>query len=411
MPEKKILMIAFHFPPIAGSSGYLRTLKFASYLPQYGYLPYIVTAHPFMYADKNSKTLTQIPDGIVVKRAYGLDTGRHLSISGKYLSFLAVPDKYTIWILPALLTALKLIYKEKINLIYTTYPIPSTHYIGYLLKKITGITWVADFRDPMWDEYIDTTKLQLKSRIYIEKKTVSASDKIVMTTQGIKDLFLKRYPYLNEKKMQIIPNGYDENDFKHLPKTKVKNRRQIRLIHAGLLDQIDRDPIPFFKSIPLLLKDNKYKNSNITIDFYAPANESFYQAMVDQLGVERVVRIKPRLPYNEILEEMFNSDILLLFQGPSCDAQIPAKLYEYLRIGKPIFALTTEVGDTGKLIKALKAGIIVPIDQPDKIALRLSEWINNINNDINLPTVLPEQIETFSRGFQTKTLVKFMENL
>jgi len=32
---KRILMIAFHYPPLRGSSGIQRTLKFSRYLPEY----------------------------------------------------------------------------------------------------------------------------------------------------------------------------------------------------------------------------------------------------------------------------------------------------------------------------------------------------------------------------------------
>ena len=43
---KRVLMIAFHFPPLRGSSGIQRTLKFAQYLPQFGWTPVVISAHP-----------------------------------------------------------------------------------------------------------------------------------------------------------------------------------------------------------------------------------------------------------------------------------------------------------------------------------------------------------------------------
>jgi hypothetical protein len=42
---KRVLMIAFHFPPLHGSSGIQRTLKFAKYLPQHDWEPLVLTAH------------------------------------------------------------------------------------------------------------------------------------------------------------------------------------------------------------------------------------------------------------------------------------------------------------------------------------------------------------------------------
>jgi hypothetical protein len=36
---KRVLMVAYHFPPLAGSSGIQRTLRFAQQLPDFGWEP------------------------------------------------------------------------------------------------------------------------------------------------------------------------------------------------------------------------------------------------------------------------------------------------------------------------------------------------------------------------------------
>ena len=409
--NKKVLIISFYFPPANMSSGYLRALKFATYLPEDNFVPYILTVNSIAYEQISERSVNQMPDDIIINRTFCLDAQRHLSIKGKYPNFLAIPDKYSTWIIPALLKGLQLIYTEKIDFIFSTSPIPSAHMIGYLLKKITKRPWIADFRDPVWDEYMNLKGVQLRARKYIEKKSVLNSDLLVMTTDGIKKLFLKRYPFLKNKKLEVIPNGYDENDFKHIYSMNARHQSRIKLIHAGLLEQIDRDPVPFFKSVSMLLKTKKITESHITINLYAPGNDDYYKSIIKEYGIENIVKIQQRLPYTDILREMFNSDVLLLFQGPSCDTQIPAKLYEYLRISKPIFALTSESGETGKIIKKLKAGIIVPPDQPETIALRLNGFIHQIQNNVNLPTASREEITQFSRAHQTKTLVNCFKNI
>ena len=42
-------MVAYHFPPAAGSSGIQRTLQFARHLPQFGWEPVVLTASPRAY--------------------------------------------------------------------------------------------------------------------------------------------------------------------------------------------------------------------------------------------------------------------------------------------------------------------------------------------------------------------------
>ena len=39
---RKALLIAYHFPPFAQSSGIQRTLRFAQYLPVFGWEPVIL---------------------------------------------------------------------------------------------------------------------------------------------------------------------------------------------------------------------------------------------------------------------------------------------------------------------------------------------------------------------------------
>jgi hypothetical protein len=36
--------------------------------------------------------------------------------------------------------------------IWTTFPIPTAHRIGYWLQRLMGLPWVADFRDSMTEE-------------------------------------------------------------------------------------------------------------------------------------------------------------------------------------------------------------------------------------------------------------------
>jgi hypothetical protein len=63
-----------------------------------------------------------------------------------------------------------------------------------------------------------------------------------------------------------------------------------------------------------------------------------------------MVGLEPTLPYRQALQEMVDADGLLLFQGPTCNRQIPAKVYEYIRAGAPIVSICDPGGDTAKLL-------------------------------------------------------------
>ena len=75
-------MVAYHFPPLAGSSGIQRTLRFVQHLPALGWQPLVLTASPNAYERTSDDLLAEVPAGTVVRRAFALDTARHLQIGG-----------------------------------------------------------------------------------------------------------------------------------------------------------------------------------------------------------------------------------------------------------------------------------------------------------------------------------------
>ena len=80
----KALMAAFRYPPFRGSSGLQRILKFSHYLPSRGWQPIVLTLNAIAYPQVGDDQLREIPAGVPVKRAFALDTARHLAIRGSY---------------------------------------------------------------------------------------------------------------------------------------------------------------------------------------------------------------------------------------------------------------------------------------------------------------------------------------
>ena len=400
----RVLVIAFHFPPIQGSSGYLRTLKFTRYLPEFGFDPVVLTVHPRAYGQTNPQLLKQIPTSVPVHRSFALDAQKHLSWNGKYFGFTSLPDRYATWIPFAILDGLRLIRKHRVDAIFSTYPIPSAHIIGYALAKLTGKPWVADFRDPMWDEYVTASSSALRARRMIEAKTLQACSHAILATAGMEALFHRRYPQVSKSKMSVILNGFDEADFANIVSQPQHNHTPVTLIHAGLLEQVDRDPIPFFHGIRLGMDKGFIREDQLRVHLIGLGNNTIYQTEIEKLSLSNVVFLLPPIAYSEALQHMADADVLLLFQGSSCDAQIPAKLYEYLRIGKPILAMTTLDGETGKMLLKTKAGQVVSPSDPEVIANTLKDFIHKIENGEVIPTVQPEIAARFSRREQTQEL-------
>ena len=106
-------MVAFHFPPLAGSSGIQRTLRFAAHLPSFGWQPTVLTAHPRAYERTSQDLMSEVAPDVVVERAFALDTRRHLSARGRYPWWLASPDRWTSWRWGAAVSGGRLIRKRR----------------------------------------------------------------------------------------------------------------------------------------------------------------------------------------------------------------------------------------------------------------------------------------------------------
>ena len=147
-------MVAFHYPPFRGSSGVQRTLRFSQYLPDFDWQPLVLTADPVAYERQSDDLLGDIRDGTVFERAFARDTARHFSIKGRYPDQLAMPDRWVCWMLGAVPRGWSMIRRFRPDVIWSTYPIATAHRIGAVLHRLSGIPWVADFRDPMV-EYVE----------------------------------------------------------------------------------------------------------------------------------------------------------------------------------------------------------------------------------------------------------------
>src|SRR2546421_7724553 len=93
-----VLMVAYHFPPLRGSSGIQRTLRFCRHLPQFGWQSLVLTVNERAYERVSDDLTAEIPEGTPVARAFALDASRHLAFRGYYPRAFASPDRWSSWV-------------------------------------------------------------------------------------------------------------------------------------------------------------------------------------------------------------------------------------------------------------------------------------------------------------------------
>lgn len=411
---KKILMIAFHYPPFTGGSGVLRTLKFSRYLPAHGWQPIVLSASPRAYPQSSKEQLSEIPQSAVVKRAFALDVARHLAIRGAYANWMAQPDRWASWSIGAIPVGLRLIRKHRPDVIWSTYPIATAHLIGLALRRLTGIPWIADFRDSMTEDDYPRDVLTRRSYRWIERQTVKHSARLIFTAPSTQRMYLDRYPGTPPEKCLVISNGYDEDDFRDIVARermdRSSNGRPLRLLHAGVIYPDDRDPRAFFKALARLKQDGCINGKTLSIELRASGSEAYYASLINELNIADLVHVLPALPYSRALQECAAVDALLLFQAASCNHQIPAKVYEYLRIGKPIFALTSHEGDTAGLLRETGGATIVDLTDEEAIYHQLAHFLSMVRDATHsLPDA--NKVESYARHNQARDLARCLSSV
>ena len=406
--DKSILYIAFHFPPILGSSGVHRTLAFTRHLSKQGWSVDVLTASVKAYDHWSKEQIAFIPSRVNVIRAFGRNTAKQFSLKGKYLSWMALPDNWQSWIIGGAISGYKAINKKKPKIIVSTYPIASAHIIAYILHKITGIPWVADLRDPMAQEGYPSNPTKKKIFEWIEKKIIQHCSYAMVTTQGAKKLYEERYPETPKAFWCNIPNGYDAELFDEvgLFESKVK-QSPIVLLHSGIVYPSERDPLPFFNAVSELKKQGGIDCNKLIIRLRATGHDHLYQPILKELQIEDIVILEPAIPFKEALKEMMTVDSLLLLQASGCDYQIPAKAYEYIKASKPILALTTENGDTGRLMSNIPKATIAPLNDELKIMKGLTFFLNAVKTN-QFESLNEKDIYQYSRQYHA---LKFEELL
>jgi len=394
--SKSILIIAYHFPPVSVSSGVHRLVSLASALVQDNWAVSVISAHKRTYERIDENTLRAVHDSVRIVRAQALDTARHLSFKGRYFGPLALPDNLQSWIPFGVYEGLREIRRNRPDIILSTYPVASAHVIAIVLSRITGIPWVADFRDPMAQEGYPKGWMKWKTFKWIERCAAKRAAKLVFTTPGALQEYKERYPDVPDNRWGLITNGYMEEQF-HGISQEVSVSDELRIVHSGLIYIHERNPRQLFEALASLKQSGQFEKRTIRFVLRASGHEDTYTGWIAELGIGALVELAPAIPYRDALQEMFNADGLLLMQGAGCNQQIPAKAYEYLRVQKPVLALTDDAGDTAALLKEYGDANIAPLDCATRIAAAIVEFIERLEQRKNSPQKTTD-VTRFSRA-------------
>lgn len=424
----KVLIVTYYWPPFGGS-GVQRWLKFVKYLPSFGYQPFVYTPEKPFVEIQDTSLLKDVPAEAEViklpiwepyqlfqkfsgkkKQTDFVSTGKNsffqkaaLFVRGNFF----IPDARKFWVKPSVLFLDDFLKSNQINTIITTGPPHSMHLIGLKLKqKNPTLKWIADFRDP-WSEWdlLDTfslTNWARKRHRLLERKVLTTADEVIT----IAPYHQQRLEALGERKVNLITNGFDEDDFKdivHQPTEKFTLR------HIGVVDEL-RDPRPVMLAIKELMAEKLITSEAILVEFIGNVNSRFKSEMEQDELLSPITSFVPHLPHSDVLKRYGNTDVQLLVLAHTAIApgNLPGKFFEYLASGNFIIGIGPADGDAAAILKQAGAGKILKRTNKEelkKIILeRYEQWRNPVTkNKLNA--------SAFSRKSLTQQLAKILASL
>ena len=420
--EKKILLIAYHFPPSLAVGGF-RMAGFVKYLPMNGWKPYVLTLDEKYIENKDNSQLSEFEHikitrtrlfptlrdcYLFIKKVFHIFTNRGgvnqqqtikknitkiTDKSGReglirklkrYFTslFITLPDTERNWIIPAIISAFWKIKHQNINMILTSGPPHSTHIVGLVINFFTNTYWIADFRDPWMTPFnktlYPTSRLSNFVERSLEKRIFNNADLVLATTEKLTHKFKNEYNNSSPAKIRFIPNGFDEKDFNDL--SRLEKYETFTISYTGSI-YYGRSPEPLFRALKEMADANRLEHKNLRVKLIGHCQyigERLTAEIVSSYGLDTVVEISDYMPYEKALEVIKKSHLALLL-APNQPYQIPAKVYDYMATGTKILALTGK-GATADVINSTGLGKALKPDNIEGIKNYIFDSMLNIQN-------------------------------
>lgn len=425
-PARRVLVIAYYFPPM-GLSGVQRTLKFVKYLPQFGWHPTVLTVEPRGYVARDESFLQELEGRAVTivrtppagpgrlfgrKEVVGLPAEWKRKLLSRVSDTLFIPDNKVGWRRRAVARALALHRETPFAMIFATAPPFTDFMIGAEVKRRIGKPLVLDYRDP-WVDYpfkFYPTPLHRWRNVVLERRALRASSHVVTTNRRVKESIIHRHGFLTYHDIDIIPQGFDPEDF---PQSLFRGRKKpaatesggrMRVTYAGIFWE-DRVPDYFLQAMHDLFAEKPRLRGRIEARFVGTFRDENVK-LVRKLGLQDAVHVTGYLPHPQCIRELVDADVLWTTVGDAFGS--PGKTYEYLGARKPILGLVPDGFLKSTILEA--GGQAVAPDDVQGIKNALESYLAAYEKR-QLKGPRPDVVEKYNRITLTGWLVKIFESL
>lgn len=386
--NKKVLIVTYYWPP-AGGAGVQRILKFAKYLSEFGWTPIILTIangdYPWIDKSLNNDITSNITvyktPGFSLHNLHKIFNRRKNTIapyafteSGEsnfreklsiWIKFNIVPDSRIGWYFPAISEAKKILKKEKIDLVFSTSPPQTAHFVAKKISKKLKIPLVTDFRDPWTDVFWlqNSKRLKIVNRIdrILEKKVMKNASAVTTVSPGLAKIFRAK----THNPVHIITNGFDEPYF---AKKSYKRSNKFRITYTGSLSK-EQTLQPFCEVVNLAIQNGKIEKNRLRIQLFGNF-PGFVSNLMNEMNLGKNIEMQPFMAAGHVIEHIFQSELLLLIipDTKQNEGILTSKIFDYIGSKRPILCFGPPESDAAKLLNETKSGEIFDYKQIDEAA-------------------------------------------
>jgi glycosyltransferase involved in cell wall biosynthesis len=336
-----VLFLACFFPP-ENTSGAARPFRFYKYLPRFEYDVQVLTA--------SSQDPTAVPGNVVCVSDQAQERRILRDYAQRLLRRLIAEDSLS-WSFRSWDAAGRILSQQSFCAVLSTSSPAVSHVVAARLKSRFGIPWIADFRDPLVGNPFRKKGFSSHVDEVMEKWIFRYADALIATTDATVELWQREHPEYASK-MHLIWNGFDPED--NLRAAAIPQREHKLIVHAGVLYG-PRHPGALFSSLHRLIQRGLLSPQKLRVLFVGLLVKGWSEAREPAEALVRLGCLQGdgrMVPKKEAEQAIASADGLLLLdlhvEGGA--VQVPAKLFDYVRIGRPILAITTRNSPVDRLL-------------------------------------------------------------
>lgn len=420
---KRLLIITAEFPPSRAIGGQ-RPYKLARRIREFGWEPFILTMPPACQypidwtlgkevVERTGRVLVSCWSPWRHANCYGPGySGGILGIASKVINRLTyrfVPtDQDWTWPLAATGPGVEIVRREKIDLIWATAPWWSTFVLARRISRRTGVPFVMDFRD-IWQPSARQNRQQ-RRYMELEVKLLQEAVGVTFVTPEQEDVIDSRAPLMRQKPRCLVHNWFDvQEDIG----TERRTFEGPTILHGGTLYGGIRRVEGFFEALSLLRRNGA--SSARDVRFTQFGSGEWDASLVSRLGLGQAVQVRAGVSRTEFFAWCRGADILLLVIGHDLGiyqqaGSMPGKLYDYMRVGKPILVIGPRGCYAGEVVQRCRRGLAAADDDPPAIAEAIGRLLRGQGSDGPLDLSM-EAVKEFEASQMVRKLADFLDSL